>query len=105
MKPLILIAVLHTALSCAAFDLQGAIDEAKSGATVVVPAGTYTTPIAVRRGITLKGEAGAVLQVEANTPAILVDAYKDVVIDGLTVRWKLEREAAEGDHQLLLQWL
>ena len=65
-------------------DLQGAIDKAKSGGTVVVPAGTYTQPITIKKGITLKGE-DAILKVESNQPAVLIDSYKEVTLEGLSI--------------------
>ncbi len=98
MKRLLCIPLLYALTAQAEFNLQQAIDDAKSGATVIVPEGTYTKPVAIKRGITLKGEVGSVLKIESNTPAILVDAYNGAVIDGLTIQYKCTDEAQEVEH-------
>ncbi len=96
MKYILLATLLGATVSYAGFDLQGAIDNAKSGATVVVPKGTYTEPITIKKGIVLKGE-GAVIEVESNRPAILIDSYKEVAIEGLTIKWKIQSKPKKGD--------
>ncbi len=96
MKHLILIALLGAAASYAEFDLQSAIDDAKAGTTVVIPAGTYNQPVSIKKGITLKGD-GAVLDVASNRPAILIDSSRLVTIEGITIKWKTKTPPQKGD--------
>lgn len=97
MKYLLLIALAGVPCAFADFDLQGAIERAETGAEILVPAGTYTQPIAIKKGIRLKGEQGTVLEVESNEPAILVDAYKPVAIEGMTIQSKTKSKPQKGD--------
>ena len=96
MKRLLLLALLGTTTIHADFDLQQAIDTSKSGETVVVPKGTYTQPISIKKGIVLRGE-GAVIEVESNQPAILIDSYKEVTLEGLVIKWKIQTKPQKGD--------
>lgn len=96
MKYILLTTLLGATVSYASFDLQGAIDNAKSGGTVVIPAGTYTQPITLKKGLTLKGE-GVILEVESNHPAVLIDSYKVVTLEGLTLKWKTHSKPKKGD--------
>ncbi|MCK5675479.1 MAG: right-handed parallel beta-helix repeat-containing protein, partial [Verrucomicrobia bacterium] len=97
MKYILLITLLGATVSYASFDLQGAIDNAKSGTTVVVPKGTYSQPITIKKGITLKGE-GAILEVESNQPAVLIDSYKGATLEGLTIKWKTQSKPQKNDN-------
>ena len=96
MKHLLLTTLLGATVSCAGFDLQGAIDQAKSGGTVVVPKGTYSQPLTIKKGIMLKGE-GAILEVASNRPAVLIDSYKEVTLEGLAIKWKTQSKPQKGD--------
>lgn len=90
------IALLSAATSYAGFDIQEAIDSAKSGASISIPAGTYRTPLSIKKGITLSGE-NVILEVESNQPAILIDSYKTVFIEGITIKWKSKSKPQKGD--------
>ena len=96
MKYLLLLTLLGTTTTYARFNFQQAIDNAKSGETVVVPAGVYSQPLLIKKGITLQGE-GAVLEVKSNCPAILVDTYKQVRLLGLTIKYKTQSPTKKGD--------
>lgn len=50
-------AAVHASVAEAERDLQGVIDAAGAGETVVLPAGTYLGPVTLPRPITLRGEA------------------------------------------------
>ncbi|MDF7823220.1 right-handed parallel beta-helix repeat-containing protein [Pontiellaceae bacterium B12227] len=92
----ILLALLCATTSYAAFDIQEAIDDAKSGSVITVPKGTYRKSIFIKKGITLQGE-GVIFKVESNQPAILIDSYKTVFIKGITIQWKTESKPQKGD--------
>jgi nitrous oxidase accessory protein NosD len=93
---LIYIALLSAATTFADFNIQEAIDSAKSGAVISVPAGTYRTPLSIKQGLTLSGE-NVVLEVESNQPAILIDSYKPVRLEGMTIEYKTESKPEKGD--------
>ena len=93
---LIYIALLSAATSYAGFDIQEAINSAKSGTVISIPAGTYRTPLSIKKGITLSGE-NVVLEVESNQPAILIDSYKTVLLEGMTIKWKSKSKPQKGD--------
>jgi nitrous oxidase accessory protein NosD len=80
----------------ASFNLQEAIDKAKSGSVITIPKGSYTEPISIKKGISLKSD-GAVLEVTSNKPAILIDTYKPVLIEGLIIKWKRVSKPQKGD--------
>ncbi|MDF7808404.1 right-handed parallel beta-helix repeat-containing protein [Pontiellaceae bacterium B12219] len=92
----ICLALLGAATSYAEFNIQEAIDSAKSGSVISIPAGTYRTPLSIKQGLTLSGE-NAVLEVESNQPAILIDSYKTVLLKGLTIKYKTENKPQKGD--------
>lgn len=92
----ILLALFSATTTYAGFDLQGAIDQAKSGDTVTVPKGTYSQPVTIKSGLTLQSD-GAVFEVESNEPAILIDSYKPVVLQGLEIKWKTKSKPEKGD--------
>ncbi|VGO21789.1 right-handed parallel beta-helix repeat-containing protein [Pontiella sulfatireligans] len=96
MKYWILTALLCATAAQAEFNLQETIDNAKSGTTIEVPKGTYTQPLQIKKGITLKG-SDATLEVESNQPAILIDSYKKVAIEGLTIKYKTQSKPQKGD--------
>ncbi len=85
-----------TTLARADFNLQAAIDDAKAGDTIEVPKGTYKQPVLIKKGIAIKGNE-ATLEVESNNPAILIDSYKQVVIEGLTIKFKSKGKPGKGD--------
>ena len=67
--------------------LQSAIDEASTGDTLQLNAGTYTGSIDVHRSLTLSGIGGgaSIVDGEGSSHVILVSA-PDVTISGLTIR-------------------
>jgi beta-lactamase regulating signal transducer with metallopeptidase domain/nitrous oxidase accessory protein NosD len=73
--------------------LKRRMDEALPGATVIVPKGTYTTPVEITKAVVLRGESqeGSVIEVTADQPAILVKnvGKGNVTIENLTIRWQL----------------
>jgi nitrous oxidase accessory protein len=86
---------LGAATACADFNIQEAIDSAKSGDVISVPAGTYAHPLSIKKGITLSGNQ-VILDVESNQPAILIDSYKEVLIEGITIKWKTKSKPEKG---------
>ncbi|MDF7798043.1 right-handed parallel beta-helix repeat-containing protein [Pontiellaceae bacterium B1224] len=93
---LIYIALLGAATTFADFNIQEAIDSAKSGDVISVPTGTYHNPLSIKKGITLSGK-NVILDVVSNEPAILIDSYKEVLIEGLTIQWKTASKPEKGD--------
>ncbi|MCF7848519.1 MAG: right-handed parallel beta-helix repeat-containing protein [Kiritimatiellales bacterium] len=90
--------LLLTAMAVsAAEDLQQQIDSASAGSTIQLAAGTYRQPLRIKKGISLKGEAGAVLEITSNEPAILIDSYKPVKIEGLTIKYITESKPKKGE--------
>lgn len=73
--------------------VQALVDAAQSGATVVIPKGTYAKPLRVAKPLTLRGESpdGCILEVTANEPALSVDCKGQghVTVEDLTIRWQL----------------
>jgi len=69
------------------FNLQEAIDNASPGDTIMIPPGTYTQPIVVRKKITLDGK-DAVFKVEANEPAIQIETPGPVVLKNLEIQYR-----------------
>jgi len=73
--------------------LQGLIDAARAGVTVIVPEGIYTEPVRIDKSLKLKGKSlrGSVFEVTANEPAIFIDTKGKgkVSIEGVTIKWQL----------------
>jgi len=71
-------------------DLQKLINNAKPRSIVVVPAGTYETPIVVNKPIMLRGEdpERCILEVTADQPAVTITSRSPATIDSLTIRWQ-----------------
>lgn len=73
--------------------LQGIINTAAPGATIVIPKGTYTEPVYIDKPLTLKGQSRetCVFQVTANKPAIFVNTQGKgrVILQDMTVTWQL----------------
>ncbi len=78
------------------FHLQEAIDNASAGDTIVIPAGTYTQSVIIRKKITLVGN-GAILKVESNQPAIQIDTSKPVVLKDLEIQYQTETKPQQGE--------
>ena len=69
----------------ASFDLQTALDEAAPGSTVTVPAGEHQGSFVVRvPGVTVRGEAGALLDGMEEGSVLTIDA-PDVTVRDLSV--------------------
>ena len=66
-------------------DLQARIDAAPRGSTLVVPAGLYRGPIAVRGPLTVIGEAGATIDGGGHGSVVTISGA-GVVFRGFTVR-------------------
>lgn len=77
-------------------DLQELINNASSGDTITIPAGTYTDPITIDKELTLEG-LDAVLEVKSNRPAIQIDTSKTVVIRNLKILHQAETKPQQGD--------
>ena len=91
------VAVLAATNLCAAeFDLQEAIDNARNGATITVPAGTYTNPVSIDKPLTLKGE-NAILQVTGNHPAIKINTSRPITLRNLEINFQTTGEPVDGD--------
>lgn len=88
--------LLCATASYADFNLQEAIDNAKAGATIELPEGTYEQPVQIKKGITIKGN-GAVLAVVANNPAILIDTDNEVAIEDLAIKYKTAGKPEKDD--------
>ncbi len=76
------------------FDLQSVIDSAKSGDTVTVKSGIYSTPIIITKPITLRGQSfqDCRFEVVSDQPAIQIKqigASGSVNIENLTINWQL----------------
>ena len=72
--------------------LQALIDKAEAGAEVTVPKGTWKEPVKIDKALKLRGEDrdACVIDVVSDSPAIdLAHANGEVVLENLTVRWKL----------------
>jgi len=78
------------------FDVQAAIEDASSGDTIVIPAGTYTDPITIDKELTLDGR-DAVLEIKSNRPAIQIDTSKAVVLRNLQILQRAETKPQQGD--------
>ena len=87
---------LYAAEAQTEFDLQTAIDNASSGDTLVIPAGTYTQPITIDKEITLDGK-GVIFTIEANQPAIRIDTSRPVVIKNLEIQYRTETKPQQGE--------
>ncbi|QBG48728.1 hypothetical protein EGM51_15460 [Verrucomicrobia bacterium S94] len=90
------LALLGATATYADFDIQEAIDTSKPGTVISIPAGTYRTPIQIKQGLTLSGE-NAVLEVESNQPAILINTHKPVLLEGITFRYKTAHKPKKSD--------
>ena len=82
--------------------LQGLIDAARAGGTVIVPEGVYTEPISISKSLKLKGQSptGSIFEVTANEPAIFVDTKGKgkVSIEGVTIKWQLATSDKNIEH-------
>ncbi len=72
--------------------LKRLVEEARPGATVTVPKGTYGTPIEITKPLLLRGESeeGCIIEVTVDGPAIAIDTKGQghVTIENLTVKWQ-----------------
>lgn len=70
------------------FDVQEAINEAKPGEVVHIPAGRYQGNFIVSKPITLQGEGGAELIGERNNPALRIENTANVTVENITLSGK-----------------
>lgn len=89
--------------------LQQRIDEATSGAVVIIPSGTYEGPIRIDRPLTLKAEKDGTVTLfnAADQPAISIDA-DHVQVKGITIidqSVKPSPSVLVTGHQVLLDGL
>ncbi|MGE7696095.1 right-handed parallel beta-helix repeat-containing protein [Lysinibacillus sp. NPDC094177] len=70
------------------FDVQEAINEAKPGEVVHIPAGRYQGNFIVSKPITLQGEGGAELIGERNNPALRIENTANVIVENITLSGK-----------------
>lgn len=97
MKTIALIACLTaTALFAKDFDLQTAIDNASSGDTITIPAGTYVQPVTIDKSIVLEGP-DAVLKIESNQPAIRIDTSKTVTLKNFEIQHQAKTKPQRGE--------
>ncbi len=72
-------------LAAASFDLQAALQQARAGDTVNVPAGVYHGPITVDKPVTLQGAPGAILDGGGQGDVVLIKAA-GATLRGFTIR-------------------
>ncbi|MFE3577249.1 nitrous oxide reductase family maturation protein NosD [Lysinibacillus sp. NPDC059133] len=70
------------------FDVQEAIDVAKPGEVVHIPAGRYRGNFIVTKPITLQGEEGTELIGESDKPALRVENTANVSVENITLSGK-----------------
>ncbi|MGE7676022.1 right-handed parallel beta-helix repeat-containing protein [Lysinibacillus sp. NPDC094403] len=70
------------------FDVQEAINEAKPGEVVHIPAGRYQGNFIVSKPIKLQGEVGAELIGERNDPALRIENTANVTVENITLSGK-----------------
>ncbi len=78
------------------FDLQAAVDNAESGTTIHVPAGTYPGPLVINQSVILVADPGTIIQGDGQGDVVQVHA-PDVTLRGFTIRGtgkSLDRENA-----------
>ncbi len=78
------------------FNLQAAVDAAKSGDSIRVPAGTYPGPLLINQSIELIAEPGTIIQGDGKGDVVQIHA-PDVTLRGFTIRGtgkSLDRENA-----------
>ncbi|RMG43786.1 MAG: nitrous oxide reductase family maturation protein NosD [Acidobacteria bacterium] len=91
-----LAALLAASLPGMPFDLAAAIEAAREGETIAVPAGVHRGHFVLRKRVTLQGEPGAVLDGNGEGDIVRIEA-PGVVVRGLTLRGtgtSLDRENA-----------
>ena len=72
--------------------LQLLIDAAAPGSEIRVPRGTWKEPLKIKKALKLRGEdaAGCVIDVRSDSPAFRVETKGEVLLEGLTIRWRRE---------------
>jgi len=85
-----------TNLCAGEFHLQEAIDNASSGEIVVIPPGTYTEPVIIRKKIILEGH-DVVLKIKANQPAIQIETSRPVSLKNLEIQCEAATARQNGD--------
>ncbi len=100
--------ILH--LPSSSFDLQAALDAARPGDTIQVPAGVYQGNFVIRKSITLEGIGWPILDGNNQGTVISIDNTADVTIRGLVIRntgTRLDKEdagiSAYGSPHLLVE--
>lgn len=87
----------------AAPSLQELIDAAAPGAEVRIPKGTWTRPLAITKPLQLRGDASAcILEVTSDSPALRIETKGEVLVEGLTIRWKRETSTRPSEVQAAL---
>jgi len=84
---LLIISILTVLNPVSAYSIQGAIDAAPVGGTVIVPAGTYTENIVINKSLTLIGENKETTKIKPSNndnPVVWIKA-SNVTIKNLTV--------------------
>lgn len=70
------------------FDVQHAIDAAKPGEVVHIPAGRYHGNFIVTKPITLQGEEGTELIAEKNEPALRIENTANITVENINLSGK-----------------
>jgi len=93
--------IASTAWSLSPDDLQGLIDRAPNGQTVVIPAGTYQGELLVRHPVILRGQPGAKLVHTPGTgdPTLWIQS-SDVTVQGLEIQGS--GEGTRRDHTAVI---
>lgn len=81
----IVVIMAPTATAQTVFDLQQALDQAKEGEIIVIPAGTYEGEFSITKNITMRGEGEVVLQAPALKPALTIEAAQQVRVENITL--------------------
>jgi parallel beta-helix repeat protein len=78
------------------FSPQEAINNASAGDTIIIPAGTYTQPVIIRKKITLDGQS-VIFKVVANQPAIQIDTSEPVSLKNLEIQYQSKSKPQKGE--------
>ncbi|WP_230875103.1 NosD domain-containing protein [Lysinibacillus cavernae] len=72
----------------AEFDIQFAIDQAKTGDIIHIPAGRYEGNFMVKKPIILRGEEGVELYSQNNNPVLKIEHAANVSVENIMIRAK-----------------
>ena len=72
--------------------LQSLIDGAAPGSEILVRKGTWREPLEIKKPVKLRGEdaTACIIDVTSDVPGIRVETKGEVLLEGLTIRWKRE---------------